>query len=494
MENGSGPPALGDLQAVEFRQALHRAADWIATYRERLEDCRIAPATTPGEVRAQFPPSLPAAGVPVERLLDDFDRLIVPHLVHWGHPAFLGYFGSTTTGPGILAEMLAAALNVSAMTWRVSPAATELEGVVVDWLREMLGVPPGFEGVVYDTASVATLHALAAARECAAGAVRRKGLAAGPALAIYVSEEGHSSVEKAAIVLGLGERAVRRIPIDQAQRMRPGALRDALRADQAAGVRPCAVVATVGTTSTAAVDPLLAIADVCRSLDVWLHVDAAYGGALAVLPEGRWVLDGVEMADSLVVNPHKWLFVPLDFSVLYTRRPGVLRNVFALGAPYLRGDAGAPGMPDAMDYSLQLGRRFRALKAWMVWQAFGRDGLEARIREHVRLARLFAAWVDADAHFVIAAPVTMGVVCLRVLMHGSARAIDRLNDDVVREVNRGGAAYLTGTTVDHRRVVRVGLGNVLTTEAHLRTAWRAIRQARAELVGRANRAARGGGA
>ncbi len=470
---------LGDLSPEELRVHLHRVADWIADYRARLETRAISPDVQPGDVRAAFPESLPAAGAPLGELLDDFERLIVPAVVHWGHPRFLGYFGSTTTGPGIVAEALAAALNVSAMMWRVSPAATELEQTVLDWLRQLLGLPATFDGIVHDTASVATLHALAAAREAAGDSVRRTGLANGRHMVVYASDQAHSSIDKAAIVLGLGESAVCRVPTDDEGCMRPSALRDLVAADRRAGRRPCAIVATVGTTSTGAVDPVPEIARIASEDNLWLHVDAAYGGAMGLVPEGRWAMAGVDTADSVVVNPHKWLFVPLDFSALYTRRPEWVRAVFSLTPAYLRGDAG-DGQWNAMDSSLQLGRRFRALKAWMVWRSFGADGLAARIREHLRLAQTFAAWVDADPDFERAAPVTMGVVCFRLRGLGPSLETDRRHEALAAAVNRRGTTYVTHTRLRHGTALRIALGNVLTTEEHLADALAAIRLALTE--------------
>jgi aromatic-L-amino-acid decarboxylase len=415
----------------------------------------------------------------MDEVMRELDERIMPGIVHWGHPAFLGYFGSTSNGPALLGEMIAAALNVSAMTWRTSPAATELEGVVLAWIRELIGLPGTFMGIVYDTASVALMHALAAAREVAGSEIRKRGLVGrGAELApmrVYASDQAHSSVEKAMIVLGLGEDNVVRVQSDEHFRMDVRALERAVAGDRASGMRPMAVVATVGTTSTASIDPVEEIAAVCRAHGMWLHVDAAYGGALAMLPERRDVMAGAELADSVVVNGHKWLFVPLDFSALYTRRPDVLRNVFSLTPEYLRGDAAASGAMDYMDYGIQLGRRFRALKAWMAMRMFGREGMESRIREHCRLACLFAEWVGREPYYSTAAPVTMGVVCFRFEPPGfDADRCDLLNERVVDAVNGGGNAYLTFTTLRGRRAMRIGVGNVLTTERHLSQAWSRI--------------------
>lgn len=483
-------PELGDMPADEFRAALHRTADWIADYRERIEDLKVSPDIVPGEISARLTSAPPEDAVSFENIFQEFQEIIMPGLVQWGHPAFLGYFGSTTTAPGIWGEMLAAALNVSAMTWRTSPAATELETLVLDWLRQMLELSAEFTGVVYDTASVAVLHALAAARENLGLDVRRLGLCGRakdvPALRVYASEQAHSSVEKAAITLGLGESNVRRVACDARYRMSVPALRSAIEEDSQAGLLPLAVVATVGTTSTTSVDPVEEIGLLCQEKKLWLHVDAAYGGAMALLPEGRDLLNGVERADSIVVNPHKWLFVPLDFSALYVRRPELLRATFSLVPEYLRGDAGQAER-NYMDYGIQLGRRFRALKAWMVIRSFGKRGLSARIREHLRLARLFASWLDSDTQFEVLAPVLMAVVCFRIVppaKEGGRMTDVELNDfnqRVVQAVNKTGEAYVTQTTLNGRIALRVAVGNVLTAERHLAHVYDLIKREAARL-------------
>ena len=465
---------MGDLPEEEFREALHQVAHWAISYRSSIAKRAISQHGKPGDVSASLPKHMPEHPVPIEKILEDFDRTIVPNLVHWGHPAFLGYFGSTTTAPGILGELLAATLNVSAMTWATSPAATELESTVLRWLRELLRLPEEFFGVVYDTASVATLHALAAARESLPLNIRALGLSGRsdlPRFRIYTSDQAHSSVIKAAITLGIGEVNVRRINSDGLFRMDLNSLKLAVDHDRSAGYMPLAVVATVGTTSAAAVDPIPEIAAFCTSEKIWLHVDAAYGGAMALLPEGRHLMEGVEAADSVVVNPHKWLFVPLDFSTLYTRHPRLLREVFSLVPEYLRGDAEQSEI-NYMDYGIQLGRRFRALKAWMVFSAFGEIGLVARIREHIRLARLFATWVENDPEFELLAPVQMGVVCFRAILEKGEGddLLKRTNDfnrSVVKFINDTGRAYLTHTVLGKKVAMRVGVGNVLTTEQDL---------------------------
>jgi aromatic-L-amino-acid decarboxylase len=467
--------ALGDIPPDVFRKHLHEVADWIADYRENIAKQRISPAAKPGAIIAALPSAAPETGEPLEQIFADIDRLVVPGIVHWAHPQFMGYFGSTTTAPGILAEMIAAALNVNAMTWRTSPVATEMETVVLDWLRQWLGLPDDFSGVVYDTASISTMHALAAAREEASTSVRTLGLSGRaelPIFRIYVSDQAHSSIEKGAIALGLGEHNVRKIASDGNFRMNIPALREAIAGDLRKEFKPLAVVATVGTTSTASVDPVREIAAVCAEHQMWLHIDAAYGGGLALLPECNWVADAFDLADSIVINPHKMLFVPFDFSALYVREIERLRRVFALVPEYLRGDAAGAEI-NYMDYGVQLGRRFRALKAWMVWRTFGREGLAARIREHLRQAQLFASWVKEDARFELSAPVVMGVVCFRFKCPNDAES-DRKNSQIVETINSGGETYLMQTKLRGRSVMRLGLGNLLTTEEHLRRAWEII--------------------
>src|SRR4051794_39707167 len=464
--------SLGDIPPEEYRKHLHELADWMADYRENIGKQRISPTAKPGAIISALPSTPPETGEPLEQIFADVDRLIVPGVVHWAHPQFMGYFGCTSNAPGVFAEMISAALNVNAMTWRTSPVATELETVVLDWLRQWVGLPEEFGGVVYDTASIGSMHALAVAREEAGVSVRTLGLSGRtelPIFRVYVSDQAHSSIDKAAIALGLGEHNVRKIPSDAAFRMNVGALREAISADLRKEFKPLAVVATVGTTSTASVDPVGEIAAVCAEHQMWLHIDAAYGGGLALLPECKWVIDGFDLADSIVVNPHKMLFVPFDFSALYMRDIQRLRRVFTLVPEYLRGDAAGAEI-NYMDYGVQLGRRFRALKAWMVWRTFGREGLAAFIREHLRLAELFASWVKEDSRFELSAPVMMGVVCFRLRGNSDVEA-DRLNAQTVESINAQGQTYLMQTKLRGRVVMRLGLGNILTTENHVARAW-----------------------
>jgi aromatic-L-amino-acid/L-tryptophan decarboxylase len=470
--------ALGDLPDEILRAELHLMADWAADYRSTIGERPILIPTTPGEIASGLETADWEEPTPLNEIRRELDQIVMPGIVHWGHPAFLGYFGSTSNGPALLGEIAAAALNVSSMTWRASPAATEMEAVTLRWIQQLVGLDPAFMGIVYDTASVAVMHALAAARERCGVDARSGGLAGRsdvPVLRVYASDQAHSSVEKAAIVLGIGERNVVRVGTDDSFRLDVAQLKRAIGADLASGMRPMAVVATIGTTSTGSVDPIRAIAEVCAKYEAWLHIDAAYGGALAAIPEGRWVMDGVEAADSVVINPHKWLFVPLDFSVLYTRWPEMLRSVFSLVPEYLEGDASTGPYPDYMDYGIQLGRRFRALKAWMVFRAFGRSGIIARIREHCRLAALLASWVESDPDFQLAAPVTMGIVTFRSAPQGmSADDTNVLNEAIVDSVNSSGKVYVTRTRLRGHVAIRIGLGNVLTTQGHLEKAWQLV--------------------
>ena len=475
---------LGDVSPAIFREQLHRLADWIADYREQIAERRIAPNDKPGAILARLNRAAPENAAGLDEIFADIDRVIVPGVAHWAHPQFMSYFGCTTTSPGIRAEMMTGALNVNAMTWRTSPAATELETLVLDWLRQWLGLSEQFAGVVYDTASISTMHALATAREQAAPSTRKQGLSGRglPGFRIYTSSQAHSSVEKGAIAIGIGEDNVRRIGCNADFRMDVLALRKMVASDLRNGFKPLAVVATVGTTSTASVDPVPQIAQVCREHEMWLHIDGAYGAGLALLPECKWVAAGWNEADSIVINPHKMLFIPFDFSALYVRDIARLRRLFTLAPEHLhlRDPVGAE--INYMDYGVQLGRRFRALKAWVVWRAFGREGLAARIREHLRLAKLLADWIENDERFELSAPVVMGVVCFRFKAGADDQKIDMVNSSVVERINASGRAYLTQTRLRGRTVMRIGLGNVLTTEQHLRNIWKLIQATATEVA------------
>src|SRR5687768_7672673 len=383
------------MDPSEFKRHGHALVDWIADYLEHSSRYPVLSRVAPGDVRRALPAAAPEHGESFDAIFADFERVLVPALTHWNHPGFFGYFAITASEPGILAELLSAALNQQAMLWRTSPAATELEEVALGWLRELMGLPSSFEGVIYDTASISTLHALAAAREAAIPGVRNEGLSAfGRRVRVYCSEQAHSSVDKAVILLGLGHQALRKIPVDDQFRMKADPLRDAIAGDRAAGMEPLAVVATIGTTSTTSADPVADVAAICRAEQIWLHVDAAYAGVTAILPEYRDHFLGWENADSVVVNPHKWLFTPFDLSAFYCRRMDVVRQAFSLVPEYLTTKEGSRGVRNLMDTGIQLGRRFRSLKLWMVLRHFGAEGIRDAMAEHIRLAQLFSGWVD----------------------------------------------------------------------------------------------------
>jgi aromatic-L-amino-acid decarboxylase len=425
---------------VTFHDDLQRATDWVERYLAGVGDLPVAATVEPGAVRARLPASAPEHGEPFEALLRDLDELIVPGLTHWNHPRFFAWFANTGSEPGILAELLIAALNVNNMTWLASPAATELEVTVLDWLAQLVGLPRGWHGHIEDTASTATVVALAAARELKPGGV------------VYASEQANFSVEKAARLVGL---EFRKVPVDADFRMRPDfSLADAT-----------AVVATVGTTGTTSVDPVPELADRCAAAEVWLHVDAAYAGSAAICPELRWCLDGCDRADSIVINPHKWLFTPMDCSALWTRRPEAFHDAFALVPDYL---AATEAAIDMKDYGPALGRRFRALKLWAVLRWYGAEGLRALIREHVRLAQLFAEWVDAEPGWRVTAPHPFSTVCFR------HEALD--NFELARATTATGEAFVAATRLGGEDVIRLAIGNVQTTEADVRRTWEALRR------------------
>lgn len=484
------PSSYGDIDPEVFRTQGRLIVDWIADYLSHPERYPVLSRVAPGAVRAKLPPAPPAQPETLDAILADFQQIILPGITHWNHPAFFGYFSITGSMPGILGELLTAGLNVNAMLWRTSPAATELEEIVLGWLRQMVGLPEAFEGVITDTASVSSLLAVAAAREALGLKIREEGMAGRPEvprLRMYCSEQAHSSIEKAGIILGLGRAGVRQIPVDAVFRMQASGLADAIAEDRRAGWRPFCVVATVGTTSTTSIDPVPAIADICARENLWLHVDGAYGGNLAVVPEFRHVLAGCERADSIVINPHKWLFTPIDFSAFYVRQPEVLKRAFSLLPEYLRtaeGDAGA--VKNYMDYGVQLGRRFRALKFWMVLRAYGAEGIAARLREHVRLAQWFAARVDASRDFERMAPTPMSTVCFRANPAGSydpGGDLDQLNEALINAVNATGRAFLSHTKLNDRFTLRLAIGNLRTTEQHVVQTWELLQAELSRLIG-----------
>jgi aromatic-L-amino-acid/L-tryptophan decarboxylase len=475
---------LTDMDAEDFRAAGHRVVDMLADYLADVEQYAVFPPVEPGTLRPLFAASPPDVPEPIDQILADIPRLILPNATHWQHPGFFAYFATSASAIGVLGEMLTAGIGSNAMLWRTSPVATELEGVVVDWFRQALGLPEGFDGLITDTASTSSLIALGAAREVAGIRASAAGLRCGEGehgkLRVYGSAEAHSSIAKACMTLGIGADNFVRIATDEAYAMRPEALAAAIDADRAAGHLPIAVVATVGTTSSTAIDPVEAVADIAQRGGLWLHVDSAYAGAVALLPDQREPFRGWERADSIVVNPHKWFFAPLDASLLLTRRIGDVRAAFSLVPEYLRTlDRDAP-VRDYNELTPQLGRRFRALKLWMLLRWFGLDGLRRRIANHITLAQTFAGWIDEAPEFERVAPVPFSTVCFRYRPsafdgpHDQAEfagAVDALNARLLDAVNRDGSVFLSHTRLDGRFTIRFAVGNLRTEERHVRRAF-----------------------
>ncbi|MDT4953353.1 MAG: aromatic-L-amino-acid/L-tryptophan decarboxylase [Acidobacteriota bacterium] len=485
-------PDLGDMSAEDFRRFGHEVIDRVSDYLEHVGERPVLSQVKPGELIREIPSSPPAMGEAMETILADVDRLIPPALTHWNHPSFFAYFATSSSAPGIFGELFSAAFDVKAMLWRTSPAAIELEQVALDWLRQMMGLDYGFDGIIYDTASVASMHAISAARESLNLHVREDGMSGRtdlPLLRIYVSDQAHSSIEKAAITLGLGLRSVRKVPSDAEFRMDAQALRQAIEEDKQTGALPLCVVATVGTTSTSSIDPVPQIADICAPHKIWLHVDAAYAGSAAILPEMRHILAGSERADSLVTNPHKWLFTPFDLSVLYCRHMELLRRAFSLVPPAYLETTETETVRNGSDYGIQLGRRFRALKLWMIIRYFGHLGLASRIREHCRLAQLLARLVDESPDWERLAPTPFALLCFRAcpVVEGEtedARAarLNALNETLLTNVNASGKIFLSHTRLNDAFTLRFSIGNIRTTEEHIRSAWQLLNEELARLV------------
>ena len=478
----------GDMPAGEFRRFGYQIVDQIADYFENIEQYPVLSQVEPDWLKGNLPASAPETGEDFADILGDVDRLIMPAVTHWNHPNFHGLFSTSTSSVGVFGEMFAAAFDMKAMLWRTSPASTELEDVVLDWLRQMMGLPAGYEGIIYDTASVSTMHAIAAARERAGVEVREQGLSGRDDVAllrVYCSEHVHSSIDKSVLTLGLGLRSLRKIACNERFEMIPERLADAIEEDIEAGYLPICVIPTVGTTSTSSVDPVDAIADICEKHGIWLHVDTAYAGATAIIPEFRHYftgrdadpvatapgsdLRGWERADSIVVNPHKWLFTPFDLSVLYCKNLNDLKEAFSLVAEYLK-TSDVSDVKNGMDYGIQLGRRFRALKLWFVIRYFGREGLIARLREHCRLAHLFSSWVEASPDFELMAPVPFALVCFRACPAG-VDDLNALNERLMNDINASGDAYLSHTKLNGNFTIRLSVGSIRVEERHLQKVW-----------------------
>ncbi len=471
----NNPNRLGDMPQEDFRRYGYEIIDRIAAYFENLEEFPVLSQNQPGDLTAALPKSAPDAGEDFADVLKDVDKLIMPAVTHWNHPNFHGLFSTSTSAAGIFGEMFAAAFDMKAMLWRTSPASTELEPVVLGWLRQMMSLPDDFDGLIYDTASISTLHALAMAREKLNLNIRELGMSGRndlPLLRIYCSEQTHSSIDKAALLLGLGMRSLVKIGTNERFEMDAEKLNAAIADDIKNGFQPLCVVATVGTTSTTSVDPLEKIADVCAHHQVFFHIDAAYAGSAMIVPELQFHFKGADRADSIVTNPHKWLFTPFDLSVLYVKDLDLLKQTFSLVAEYLKV---TETVTNQMDYGIQLGRRFRSLKLWFVIRYFGREGLIERIREHVRLANLFKIWVEQSNDFEMLAPVPFALVCFRAAPE-NVEDLDALNEKIMNQINASGEAYLSHTKLNGKFTLRLSVGSIQVEERHLEKIWNLLNE------------------
>jgi aromatic-L-amino-acid/L-tryptophan decarboxylase len=452
----------------DFRRAGHETVDWIAKYLSTVSEMPVLAQTKPGDLLDALPASAPEQGEPFDAILRDFDRLIMPAVTQWNHPRFFAYFACTGSTPAILGEMLAAALNTNGLHWKTSPAVAELEQRALDWMRQWIGLSEEWFGIVYDTASTSSMHAIVCARELVDPEARTEG--SRNDLVLYTSDQSHMSIEKGAIAVGVGQKNIRKVPSDTGFRMRADALAKMVAEDKHAGKRPFCVVATVGTTSSTSIDPVPQIADIAEKHGLWLHVDCAYAGAAAILPEQRHIMAGVERAHSLVFNAHKWLLTPIDLSAFYTRRPDILRRAFSLTPDYLK-TQDDPRAHNLMDYGVPLGHRFRALKLWFVMRYFGRERVEAMIRSHIQWAKDFAALVDAYPKFERIAPVPLSVVCFRY------KGSDDENRAVMEKVNASGRVFIASTVLNGKLTLRLAIGNLETTWKDVQEAWDLLVQA-----------------
>ncbi len=465
-----------------FRKFGYEFVNWVVDYLDSVEEYPVRAQVGPGEILDRLPGSAPWTGEPMEHIFKDFQEIILPGMTHWQHPSWFGYFPANNSPLSVLAELLTAGMGAQCMIWETSPAAAELEERVLEWIRQMLGLPEGMKGVIQDTASTTTLVALITAREIATNfrtnteGIRKK-------LLVYVSEEAHSSVEKGAKIAGYGTSNIRRISADANFAMIPAQLEEAIVVDKKKGLTPACVVATVGTTSSSGIDPLKPIGEICRSHGLYLHVDAAYAGTAAILPEKQWMLEGVEFADSFNFNPHKWMMTNFDCSAHFVKDSGSLIRTFEIHPEYLKTGVDAL-VRNYRDWGIQLGRRFRALKLWFVIRSYGIEGLQSIVREHIRLAEMFKGWVDDHELFEIMAPVDLSLVCFRLNNGGSEDVLDALNKELIERINQTGKVLLTQTTLKGKYVLRMAIGARTTEERHIRQAWDLIVRAAKDLLGR----------
>ncbi len=459
----------------EFRRRAHETVDWMADYLEGVEGFSVRSQVGPGDVLNQLPPSPPETGEPFDDIMSDMDRVIMPGITHWQHPSFFAYFPANTSPPSILAEMVVSTLAPQCMIWQTSPAATELEERVMEWLRDMLGLPKTFTGVLQDTASTATLCAIVSARERATDfGSNARGMGIWGNLTAYCSSETHSSIEKGVKIAGLGRENLRKVPVDMEFAMVPSELETAIEADLDEGNRPVIAVATIGTTGSTAIDPLREIGEICQKHGIWLHVDAAHAGSALLLPEYRWMVDGIVQADSFVMNPHKWLFANLPCSAYFVKDSEALVRTFEIMPEYLK--TKESGVTDYRDWGIQLGRRFNALKLWFVIRSYGVEGLQAKIRGHIELARWMAGEMEASGHFEILAPMPINLICFRYHPAGvdDPTELDTLNEELLERLNGTGRIYLTHTRLNGAYTLRFVIGQTTVERRHVEAAWNLI--------------------
>lgn len=466
-----------DMPVDEFKKYGNELIDWASEYLNNIEKYNVLPDIKPGEIKAHLPRHPNTTGEDFNKIIKDFEKIIIPGITHWNHPGFMAYFNSTSSVPGILGELLIATLNVNGMLWKSSPSASELEEVTTGWLREMLGLPKYMWGIIYDTASISSLHAIACAREKTGLDIRQKGLSGNnfPKLRLYCSEHAHSSIEKGALTLGIGREGVKKIRTDKEFRIIPELLNEEILKDKKDGVLPFCVVATVGTTSTTSIDSIRSLGEICKKENLWLHVDSAHAGTAAIIPEMRYIFDGIEYADSLVVNPHKWMFVPVDCSLLYVKEPEILKRAFSLEPEYLKTDVDSEVI-NYNDYGVQLGRRFRSLKLWFVIKYFGVDGLAGIIKKNIDSAKKFKQLVQDDPEFELMAPVPFSTICFRYQPSGYSGSLNELNSNLMDLINKSGRIFLSHTKLNGSFVIRLVVSGIRTEENHVIEAWNIIKE------------------
>ena len=475
---------FNDMPVNEFQLNGYTLVDWISNYFSEIEKFPPLSNVNPGEILKQIPQTPPKNGDDVQNILDDVDKILLAGITHWNHPGFMAYFNSTSSGPGILAELLTAALGVNGMLWKTSPAFTELEKSMMNWFRQMVGLPDNYWGIIYDTASTSSMHAIASAREQVNLGIRENGMAGRndlPKLILYCSEHAHNSIDKGALTLGIGLGGIKKISVNEKFEMDTKDLEYQIKQDIVKGYKPFCVVATVGTTSTTSVDPVEQIAEIAEKYDLWLHIDSAYAGVTAMIPEMKWVSRGWDRADSLVINPHKWMFTPMDLSVFFTRKPEVLKRAFSLAAEYLKTNQDNE-VENLMDYGIQLGRRFRSLKLWFIIRYFGVNGLSARINNHISMAKELSSRVAADKNFELMAPTLFSTVCFRFKPQNiSENQLNKLNEHLLERINLSGKIFLSHTKLNGKFTIRLTIGSIRHEKRHIEEAWDLIKFLSSEL-------------